>query len=112
MKMRRLRQCSSFHTGSGAGRVAALDKMGRQIAVDVGDRRADDAAVARLEAVEHRPDVRVGEIGKAVVVLRRVGARDLDIIAVEHRLFADLAVGDAGLDRLADRAHRFLGEAG
>ena len=42
MKMRLLRQCSSFHTGSRPGRLAALGEVGRQIAVDVGDRRADD----------------------------------------------------------------------
>ena len=42
----------------------------------------------------------VGEIGEAVVVLRRVGALDLDIVAVEDGSLVDLASGDAGFDGL------------
>ena len=75
MKLRRLRQYSAFHSGSSpCGSERARD-MGRQIAVDVGDRGGDQPRLLGHQPVEHRPDMGVGEVAEAGLVLDRVGAR-------------------------------------
>src|SRR5437016_11505591 len=88
----------------GTLRMAALVKVGWQIAVHVADRRADYAAVAALAAVEDRPHMLVRGTVEPNVVLDRIGALDCLVIAVEHVFEADLAFVDRALDGGLDLA--------